>query len=106
MAIQLPLTVREWGDKDDKWPDRRITLTSSNEYALMISPKMANIEVARKEAEFLASSVNEYADVLPILERLKDKAKDIADTQGIQDKELSELIEQAENALKKTAFDY
>lgn len=100
MAIQLPLEVRKWGQEGDEWPDRRVTL-GGGQYAVMISPRMANIDVAQKEAQFLADSVNEYHDALPLIYDMKEKLKKLADN----DPAIADLVERAEKALEVTPFD-
>lgn len=100
MAIQLPLEVRKWGQDGDEWPDRRVTL-GGGQYAVMISPRMASIDVAEKEAQFLADSVNEYADALPLIYDMKEKLQELAD----KDTKIADLVERAEKALEVTSFD-
>lgn len=100
MSIELPLEVRKWGQEGDEWPDRRITL-GGGQYAVMISPRMASLKVAEKEAQFLADSVNEYADALPLIHELKDKLAEVAG----KDESVAELIKRAEKALEETSFD-
>lgn len=104
MPIQLPLTVKEWGNEGDEWPDRRISL-SSDPYAVMISPRMAEIGVAKKEAQFLADSVNEYADALPLIHDMMDKLKAINEYFNPDDPVVKALIARAEKALENTSFD-
>lgn len=101
MSIQLPLVAREFGRDGDEWPDRRISLSSANEYAVMISPRMANPIVAKKEAQFLADTVNQYADMLPLFEEMKDKLDSIS----ADDPDIKALVGRAEEMLKTTSFD-
>jgi hypothetical protein len=101
MPINLPLVVRKWGQEDDEWPDRRISL-GSGPYAIMISPRMASLEVAEKEASFIAESVNEYADALSLIHDLKEKLGDFSEKGG---ESVAELISRAEKALEVTSFD-
>lgn len=100
MSIELPLVVRHIGSDGDEWPDRRVTL-GSGPYAVMISPRMANLNVVEKEAQFLADSVNEYAEALPLIHDMKEKLAELAGN----DPTLAKLIERAEKALEVTSFD-
>ena len=104
MPISLPLDVRKWGNEDDEWPDRRITLASSI-YAIMISPRMACLDVAENEAQFLADSVNEYAEALPLIYEMKEALKSIEGKDIEQIDKIAQLIERAEKALDVTSFD-
>lgn len=105
MSIQLPLAAREFGRDGDEWPDRRISLSSANEYAVMISPRMANPVVAKKEAQFLADTVNQYADILPLFEEMKDKLHALMANGGTDDPDIPSLVGRAEEMLKSTSFD-
>lgn len=104
MPIQLPLEVNQWGQDGEDWPERRISL-SSGPYAVMISPRMAEIGNARKEAQFVADSVNEYADALPLIHDMKEKLQAISENFNPDDPEVKGLIAQAEKALQSTSFD-
>lgn len=104
MPIQLPLEARLWGQDGDQWPDRRVSLSSEN-HAVMISPRMAEMGTARKEAQFLADSVNEYAEALPLIHQMKEKLQELLSKNGAEDPDIADLIAQADKAIESTSFD-
>lgn len=67
MPITFPLTVRE--HDGEQWPDKRITLAAGS-CAVMISPRHAELDAAKREAQFLADAVNGYVDAVPVIDDL------------------------------------
>src|SRR5690554_5824132 len=96
----LPLEVRQF--EGDEWPEKRISL-SSGDYAVMISPRYASLDKAKQEAQFIADSVNAYADSLNMVERMREALK--AAKNGDHIEGFESLLQEADKYLEDNAFD-
>jgi hypothetical protein len=82
--------VRQWGNEDDEWPEKRVSIADDNGHAIAISPRYAN-ENTIEQMRFLATAPTLANRVAELERRLEIDPRHDYDGIATRDRTIADL---------------